>query len=53
MKKDIFIFFAVIVILGVAFTTYLDWLLIQPKPVVAQLKMSPPSSHVQSKPDMR
>jgi len=53
MKKDVLIFFAALVILGVTFAAYLDWLLIQPRPVVAQLKMSPPSPHAQFKPDMR
>ena len=52
MKNDLLIFFTALVILGATFASYLDWMLIQPKPVVAQVKVQPPSPHAQSKPDM-
>jgi len=47
MKKDILIFFVAIVILGGIFAGYLNWLFIQPKPGVVQMKVPPP------KPDVR
>jgi hypothetical protein len=44
MKKDILVFFAAIVIFGSTFAGYLNWLLIQPKPGEAQMKVLPPKS---------
>lgn len=40
MKRDLLIFFVALVILGVIFVAYLDWLRIQPKHEhgVAQIK---------------
>ncbi len=53
MKNDLLIFFAALVVLGVTFATYLDWLLTQPRPVVAEVKVPLPSPHAHLKPDMR
>lgn len=44
MKKDMLIFFAAIVILGGTFAGYFNWLRIQPKPGVVQMKVLPPKS---------
>lgn len=53
MKKDILIFFAMVAVIGGTFAAYLDWLLIQPRPVVAEVKVPLPSPHAHLKPNIR
>ena len=52
MKKEMFIFLVALIILGGAFSAYLEWLHAQPKSGVAQIKMPPPSPRALFKPDM-
>jgi len=53
-KKGMLIFFAAIVILGGIFAGYLNWLFIQPKLGVVQMKVPPPKSPLAPpKPEVR